>query len=130
MSHYVERFESAVHALIGDGPVKQRLTRAYSEYLAELRDVELPVNLHGALSELHATLNSVAPAGKQSQVNASVQKMSAGDASRCAQTIVRLYADLVLQASRAERPEPLKIVERRDLRRDEQTAPRFLVTGS
>lgn len=121
MSQLVERFEAAVQTLIGDGPVKQRLTAAYSDYLEDLQDVELPVTAKGAFSDLHAALHRVQPSGKESCVKASVQKMSANDAAWHAETILRLYAELLTQPRRAE---PLKIVEA-----SEQSPPRFLVGG-
>jgi hypothetical protein len=119
MAHLVQRFEAAVHALIGDGPVKQRLVQAYSGHLEDLRGLELPVNANGAFAELHAALHRVAPVGKETPVKASVQKMSASEAVWHAETIVRLYAELL---SQARRPEPLKVVEAL-----ERTPPRFLV---
>lgn len=127
MSQYVERFEAAIHALIGEGPVKQRLTRAYSEYLEDLQDVELPVVAKGALNDLHAALHRVTPVGKLGSVNASIQKMSACEAGWHAETIFKLYAELLTQVTR---PEPLKIVERTDSDDARTLPPRFLVTGS
>lgn len=120
MAHLVERFEAAVHALIGDGPVKQRLVQAYSEHLEDLRDVELPVNANGAFTELHAALHRVPPSGKETPVKASVQKMSASEVVWHAETILRLYAELLGQA---RRPEPLRVVEVPP----QQTPPRYLV---
>jgi hypothetical protein len=120
MAHLLERFEAAVHALIGDGPVKQRLVQAYSEHLEDLRDLDLPVNANGAFTELHAALHRVAPSGKETPVKASVQKMSAGEAAWHAETILGLYAELL---SQARRPEPLRVVEAAP----EPTPPRYLV---
>lgn len=129
MMHYVERFEAAIQALIADGPVKQRLTRAYSDHLEDLQDAELPVQAKGALKDLHTALHSVPPVGKQSSVKASVQKMSSGEAGWHAETIFKLYAELLTQAAR---PEPLKVVERAagGAVRTGAAAPRFLVTGN
>jgi hypothetical protein len=119
MAHLIERFEAAVQALISDGPVKQRLVQAYCENLEDLRDLELPVNANGAFAELHAALHRVAPIGKETPVKASVQKMSAAEALWHAETILRLYAELL---SQARRPEPLKVVEAAH-----PTPPRFLI---
>ena len=121
MSQLVERFEAAVLILIGDGPIKQRLTVAYSDHLEDLQDLELPGTARGAFGDLHTALHRVAPIGKETCVKASVQKMSASEAAWHAETIFRLYADLVTQPRRSE---PLKVVES-----SEQTAPRFLVGG-
>lgn len=107
MSHLAERFASAVRILVGDGPVKQRLSRAYSEFLEGLDDAEFPGALRGAFNDLAAALNRVAPAGKESRVHASVQKMSPAEAGDHAGTIVRLYVEILTQGERAE---PLKVV--------------------
>lgn len=126
MAHYAERFEAAVHFLVSDGPVKQRLTQAYSEHLESLEDHELPVSVRNAVSDLHEALHRVAPMGKETRVKASVQKMSAAEATQHAEAIVRIYSAILTQV---DRPEPLKVVES-DSRAtsDESFAPpRYLV---
>jgi hypothetical protein len=107
MSALLEQFEGAVRILIGDGPVKLRLVRAYSEYLEDLLDLELPVS-GSELQELHAALHRVTPRGNETPVKASVQKMSADEAAWHAGTILRLYVELLAQPRRGE---PLKVVE-------------------
>jgi len=119
MSLPLERFEGAVQALIADGPVKQRLVRAYTEYLEDVLEVEIPVSAGGALNELHEALHRVAPSGNETPVKASVQKMSTGEAAWHAGTILRLYVELLTQPRRVE---PLKVVETVPL-------PQFLAGG-
>jgi len=104
MSQIVERFESAVRTLVGDGPVKERLTHAYLEFLEDLQHVELPVRGKSEFGELHAAMHSVAPVGKIDCVRASVRKMSPGEARWHACTIVRLYGEL-LTLGRDARPQ-------------------------
>jgi len=101
MSQIVERFEAAVQALVGDGPVKNRLRAAYTNYLEDLQQVDLPI--HGKLDfvELHGALHRAAPIGKTDCVKASVQKMSPAEAGWHAQTIVRLYAEVLAMERRA-----------------------------
>jgi hypothetical protein len=108
MSPALERFESAVQILIGDGPVKLRLVRAYTEYLEDVLDPEVPLSAGGPLNELHDALHRVAPIGNETPVRASVQKMSSGEAAWHAGMILRLYVELLTQPRRVE---PLKIVE-------------------
>jgi hypothetical protein len=103
MSQIVERFASAVQTLVGDGPVKDRLTLAYCEYLEDLQQIELPIRGKSEFSRLHSALHSVAPVGKIDRVRASVRKMSPGEAGWHAQTIVRLYGEL-LALGRSVRP--------------------------
>ena len=122
MANYAERFEAAINALVGDGPVKQRLTRAYSDFLEPLQDQELPVNIRNMVSDLHAALHRVSPMGQETCVKASVQKMSVLEATRHAQSIVRVYTQLLTITERAE---PLKVVESQDAQ-----PPRYLVATS
>jgi hypothetical protein len=107
VSHLTERFAEAVQTLIGDGPVKQRLIRAFADHLGDLDGADLPPALRPGFSELQTALSRRAPVGTESRVQASVQKMSAAEATDCAGTIVDLYAALIGQLERAE---PLKVV--------------------
>jgi hypothetical protein len=122
MSQIVERFAAAVQALVGEGPVKDRLSLAYSDYLEDLQQVDLPVAGKRSFGELHTALHSVAPFGNVDCVKASVQKMSSGDAWRHARTIVRLYTELLAmeQSARSQADEMLKPVE--------DPLPRFLAS--
>lgn len=117
MSPFAQRFAAAVHVLVGDGPVKQRLASAYSLHLAELPEAELPQPLERDFAELKAALNRVAPAGRESRVQASVQKMSPKEAAGHAATILNLYVAI---AAELERAEPLKVVTA------PRKAPRYL----
>ena len=76
MSQIVERFADAVQALVGEGPIKNRLNKAYSVYLADLQQIELPVASKHAFGRLHSALHSGAAIGRADSVTASVQKMS------------------------------------------------------
>ena len=107
MSHLSERFAEAVRTLVGDGPVKHRLSRAYAENLEGLDPAELPPALRREFSDLEAALSRIAPAGNETRVRANVQKMSPIEAGGHAATIVKLYVELMSQAGRAE---PLKVV--------------------
>lgn len=93
--------------MVGDGPIKQRLSRAYAEHLADIGDDDLPAALRREFADLHEALHRIAPAGTETRVRASVQKMSPDEASRHAATIVKLYVELM---NGLERAEPLKIV--------------------
>ncbi len=107
MAHLADRFAAAVRTLVGDGPVKARLSRAYTEYLDDLQEVELPPGLRRDFGVLQAALNRLEPAGTETRIRANVQKMSALEAGSHASTIVRLYVELLSQSDRAE---PLKVV--------------------
>lgn len=118
MSYLAERFEAAVSALVAEGPVKQRLTAAYSEHLDDLETSELPANLRSAFKSLHSALHEVHPMGREPSVKATIRKMSSNEAGCHAGTIVMLYAELVRHGERAA---PLKVVSGR-----KKQLPRFL----
>lgn len=107
MSPFAQRFAAAVHILIGDGPVKQRLVSAYSDFLADLAATDLPPALQRDFTALEEAVTRVAPAGSESRVRATVQKMSPKEAAGHAATILKLYVAL---AGDLERAEPLKVV--------------------
>jgi hypothetical protein len=121
VSLFAQRFAEAVHALIGDGPVKQRLATAFAAHLADLADADLPAALRREFAELQSALTRIAPCGSETRVRASVQKMSAKEAAGHAATILRLYVELV---NGVERAEPLKVVA------PPRKAPRFLTGRS
>jgi hypothetical protein len=102
-----QRFAEAVRTLVGDGPIKQRLCRAYAENLEDLTDAEFPAALRRDFGELQAALSRIRPAGNEGRVRASVQKMSPDEAGSHAATIVKLYVELL---NTLERAEPLKVV--------------------
>jgi hypothetical protein len=107
VSPLAQRFADAVRTLIGDGPIKQRLSRAYAAYLEDLADSEFPAALRRDFGELQAALNRIAPVGNETRIRASVQKMSPDEAASHAATIVKLYVELL---NTLERAEPLKVV--------------------
>jgi hypothetical protein len=123
MSQIVERFAAAVQALVGEGPVKSRLTAAYTEYLEDLQQVDLPVAGKREFGELHTALHSVAPVGNVDCVKASIQKMSPTEAWWHARTIVRLYTELLAMEQSTPRPLAEDVP-----RAAEAPAPRFLVS--
>jgi hypothetical protein len=120
MSSSAERFAAAVEVLVADGPIKQRLTAACSLHLADVAEADLPPALRREFADLQAAIHRIAPAGNETRVRASVQKMSPREASAHAATIVKLYVELV---SGAERAEPLKVVA------PPRKTPRYLSGG-
>ncbi len=107
MSSLPERFEAAVLTLVGDGPVKVRLARAYTEHLEGIADSELPTALREPFAALTAAVNRVPAIGGETRVRTNVQKMSPAEAAGHAAVIVKLYTELTTQGERAE---PLKVI--------------------
>ena len=124
MSQIVERFAAAVQALVGEEPVKSRLIRAYSEYLEDLQQVDLPIAGKRAFGELHLALHSKSPVGKVDCVKASIQKMSPVEAGCHARTIVRLYTELLAMEHSARTPAEAVV------KPAEAAPPRFLARGN
>lgn len=110
MIHVTRRFEAAVFALVGDGPIKQRLGRAYSQHLDDMHPDDLPEPMRQRFEVLHAAMHTAAPIGKEGSLKVTVRKMSFAEASDYAEQIVELYAELLRSAER----EPLKIVRSED----------------
>ena len=107
MTYHVDRFYAAVSVLAGDGHIKQRLIRAYQDYLDDIVEGDLPKELKLAFRELRSTLNCVAPLGNEGTVCASVRKMSVSEAGECAVKIVDIYGEMIRQAETLQEPIPL-----------------------
>jgi hypothetical protein len=97
-----DQFFAAVRTLSSDGPIKQRLSSAYSEHLANLSCEQLPEHSRRAFSDLQSALNAVKPLPGETATAASARKMSSLDATRCADSIVKLFGDLVKTKSTGE----------------------------
>lgn len=85
------RLYGATLELVRSAPIKQRLALAFSNHLKELDPSELPADMRPAFLDLRADLESVKPLPGESAVQATVRKMSADQADRCATCIVELY---------------------------------------
>ena len=112
MSQLSDKFHAAVCTLSGDGSIKNRLRRAYSENLEDLTDAEIPQSIRHQFQLLRTAMHSVKPAFSESPVVASVRKMSATDATGQANRIVAMFFELVRDKSSDDR---LTLVATRDL---------------
>jgi len=95
MTYQVDHFYAAVATLAGDGHIKHRLIRAYQDNLDAIDDDELPISLKETFAELKSRMYTVTPLKGEGAIRASVRKMSAGEASACAATILSLYSDML-----------------------------------
>ena len=95
MTDQTDRFYAALTVLAGHGHVKQRLTRAFEEYLIDIDEDELPIASKQAFADLRQSMNRCAPLNGESSVCATVRKMSRDEASECASQIVALFSSLV-----------------------------------
>lgn len=94
MTNPVDRLNAAVTVLAGHGHIKQRLMKAYEDYLLEIDDDELPAAMKQLFADLRALVHQVTPLKGESPVCASVRKMSVDEASECAAQVVALYGEI------------------------------------
>ncbi len=84
----------ALQELVKGTPQKQRLVAAFSNYLVEIDATELPSSVRAEFIALCAELEAVQPLPGESAVQATVRKLSAAEADRCAGRIVAVAAAL------------------------------------
>ncbi len=88
----------ALLELVGNGSLKQRLVSVYSKHLKQLDSEELPDVLREDYRALCAQLEAVKPLPGETAVQATVRKMSAEQADRCAVMVVALATDYAREA--------------------------------
>lgn len=98
MSLLKNKLQAAVVALTGTGNVKHRLSTAWQDHLADLPDEDLPDTLRDIFSTLRAQLHTERPINGESAAVASIRKMSAADAGRCAEHVVHLFTRAIADA--------------------------------
>ena len=90
-------------------PIKQRLAVAFSKHLKKIDGSELPLSLQEQLVAIVKELESVQPLPGESAVQATVRKMSANEADRCAARIVDLYG--AVAGARAQTQVPPRVAD-------------------
>lgn len=120
MTDHADRFHAALLVLVGNGHIKQRLIKAFEEYLADIPTDELPATLRQSFADLRHDMNRVSPLNGEGPICASVRKMSLDEASACAGHIVSLYGEMTGLEDEGQVALPLG-------ERDETRVPPFLV---
>ncbi len=120
MTDHLDRFHAALTVLAGHGHIKQRLIKAYEEYLVEIHEDELPIAMKQSFADLRLEMHRVTPLNGEGPICASVRKMSLDEASECAGRIVTLYREIACQ--RDDRQASLPLIEGEEIR-----VPPFLV---
>ena len=101
MSTTWERLEGAALSLARSGAIKDRLTDAYRQHLAQLSAEELPESLRAEFRACHEALTREPPLLRgEDAVRATVRKMSSHEADEVACSLVRLFAALVREDAR------------------------------
>lgn len=120
MTNHVECFHAALTVLAGHGHIKQRLTKAFEDNLADINEDELPVSMKESFVDLRRQMHGVTPLNGEGPVCASVRKMSFEEASECAAAVVTLYGQIARLDVDSQRSLPLTEIE-------EARVPPFLV---
>ena len=121
MPSTVDRFYAAVSVLAGEGRMKQRLLKAYTENLGDIDEDELPVAVREPFADLRSRMRAVDPLHTESRVYASVRKMSRRDASECSSIVLDIYNELMQQPAAVGVPTPVE---------DSTDVPAFLVKSA
>ena len=103
-------FHGAVLALVGAGPIKQRLASAYRQHLFEIDEDSLPRELRNDFAWLTAQVTSGRAMGELGIVEATVRKMSDPEASRCAERIVEMFSVLAEEQPHVARAHGLRAI--------------------
>ncbi|MEO1204299.1 MAG: hypothetical protein AAFX10_16465 [Pseudomonadota bacterium] len=121
MPSIVDRFYAAVTVLAGEGRMKHRLLKAYTENLGDIDEDELPVAVREPFADLRSRMRAVAPLHTESRVYASVRKMSKRDAGECSSVVLDIYNELMQQPAAVPVPTPVE---------DAAEVPAFLVKSA
>ncbi len=89
MTDLTARLEAAALSLAGPGPIKERLTDAYS-HLEDLEAQDMP-GFADQFADMIKALHREQPMPGDSVVRASVRKLSNADVRQYAELLVRLY---------------------------------------
>jgi len=120
MTNHVDRFHAALSVLAGHGHIKQRLVRAFEDYLVNIHEDEMPIGLRQSFADLRHQMQNVIPSNGEGSICASVRKMSLAEASECAASVVTLYGQVSRLQDDTQVELPLAEVE-------ETRVPPFLV---
>jgi len=107
MTNHVERFHAALTVLAGHGHIKQRLIKAYEDFLVDINEDELPISMKQAFVDLRRQMYCVTPQNGEGAICASVRKMSFDEAADCAASVVSLFGEISRNQSETQVTLPL-----------------------
>lgn len=108
MTYPVDSFHAAASVLVGHGHIKQRLMKAYEDYLDAIDESEVPERRRPAFAAVQKAMHRVAPLNGEGSVCASVRKMSPVEAGDCAITILSIYREMLREGD--ENSPELKVI--------------------
>jgi hypothetical protein len=97
MSRVYDRLESATLLLTRSGAIKERLSGAWRQYLANLEPDDVPRDLRLQFLELASAIQRERPLRGEDAVRATIRKMSNEEAERHAAHIVRMFCRMTRQ---------------------------------
>ena len=108
--------------------LKHRLTIAFSKHLSQIDPADLPAAARQEFIDIVRSLEAVRPLPGESAVQATVRKMSAEEADRCASRIVGLFGELarlsvMLPGDADSVPRPLSDRARAERREEGEGVP-------
>jgi hypothetical protein len=118
MNDVLDQLQQATVKLSQSGPIKDRLSDAYSTFLSNIDASDIPERYRPDFIELHTALNRERPLPRESVVRASVRKMSNEEADRHAALVVHTFAAL----ARETMPATQSVAARRKQGKDQASA--------
>lgn len=102
MSTTRQQLEGAALSLVRAGSIKDRLTDAFRNHLAQVSVEELPEALRAPFRACQDALTRERPLRGEDAVRATVRKMSNSEADEVASCLMRLYSAYLREAARDE----------------------------
>jgi hypothetical protein len=107
MSTTLDKFRGATLSLARSGPIKDRLTEAYRNYLALIDESELPLELVEEFRAVSYALNRERPLLRgEDTFRATVRKMSSKEAEEVASLVVCLFGEISREPAAVVRKGP------------------------
>ena len=97
MSRVYDRLESATLLLTRSSGIKDRLSAAWRQYLANLEPEDVPREVRLQFLELSSAMQRERPLRGEDAVRATIRKMSNEEAERHAAHIVRMFCRMTRQ---------------------------------
>jgi hypothetical protein len=97
MSRVYDRLESATLLLARGGTIKDRLDRAWRQFLANIETEDVPREVRSQFRELSTAIQRERPLRGEDAVRATIRKMSNEEAEGHAANIVRMFCRVTRQ---------------------------------
>jgi hypothetical protein len=113
MSTAWDKFQGATLSLARSGSIKDRLTDAYRNHLAEVAEEELPREIREQFHNVRCSLTRERPQRGEDAIRATVRKMSSHEAETIAEKVVQMLSVMARSAqhTRAPAAAPLYLLE-------------------